>query len=381
MGTIEYHNGVDSAPSEMTTPDSKLLANWLAAMVARDTTHAALEVSSHALDQDRTAGTQFDAAIVTNITQDHFDYHHDAAHYRESKAKLLDYLKPHGLVVLNADDPESAALVDRLRSRRPRGHLRYRAVGPHLGHDSGRIASRHAVPPAPRGRIDRNHHFAGRPAQRFQLPGGRRGDGAVRHLARRSQSGDRSACGSFPAGSSESNADNRSTCSSITHTRKTRCAAASDSLKRLGRGRVICTVGAGGDRDRSKRPLIGRAASAADLAIITSDNPRSEDPEQIIREIVSGCDPMDPPPVIEPDRGEAIRRALESAEAGDCVLVAGKGHEREQIIGNRRIPFVDRDVVRAILTALAATSPRRRTAEREPKPSQRTPRQDVAEGV
>ena len=108
LGTIEYHNGVDSAPSEMTTPDSRLLATWLSAMVARDTTHAALEISSHALDQDRIAGIEFDAAIVTNITQDHFDYHQDAAHYRESKAKLLDYLKPR-LVVLNADDPESAA--------------------------------------------------------------------------------------------------------------------------------------------------------------------------------------------------------------------------------------------------------------------------------
>ncbi|HEX4072247.1 MAG TPA: cyanophycin synthetase, partial [Planctomycetaceae bacterium] len=121
------------------------------------------------------------------------------------------------------------------------------------------------------------------------------------------------------------------------------------SLKRLGRGRVICAVGAGGDRDRSKRPLIGKAASAADLAIFTSDNPRSEDPEQIIREVVSGCNPTGRAFVVEPDRGEAIRRAIESAEPGDCVLVAGKGHEREQIIGNRRIPFVDRDVVRAAL--------------------------------
>jgi UDP-N-acetylmuramoyl-L-alanyl-D-glutamate--2,6-diaminopimelate ligase len=121
------------------------------------------------------------------------------------------------------------------------------------------------------------------------------------------------------------------------------------SLKRLGRGRVICAVGAGGDRDRSKRPLIGKAASAADLAIFTSDNPRSEDPEQIIREVVSGCNPTGRAFVIEPDRGEAIRRAIESAEPGDCVLVAGKGHEREQIIGNRRIPFVDREVVRAAL--------------------------------
>jgi UDP-N-acetylmuramoyl-L-alanyl-D-glutamate--2,6-diaminopimelate ligase len=120
-------------------------------------------------------------------------------------------------------------------------------------------------------------------------------------------------------------------------------------LKRLSHGRVLCVAGAGGDRDRTKRPRIGSALSEADLAIVTSDNPRSEDPEQIIREVVTGCSPKAHEPIIEPDRAEAIRRALGFAEPGDCILVAGKGHEREQIIGNRRVPFVDRDVVREVL--------------------------------
>jgi UDP-N-acetylmuramoyl-L-alanyl-D-glutamate--2,6-diaminopimelate ligase len=349
LGTIEYHNGVDSAPSEMTTPDSKLLANWLNAMVARDTKYAALEVSSHALDQDRIAGTHFDAAIVTNITQDHFDYHHDAVHYRESKAHMLDYLKPNGLVVLNADDPESAALVDRLgpdarwvtfgleRSAHIwatilEESLRGTRFRLHRGAESIEITTslvgRHNVS---------NCLAAAAAMERFDisLDEVKAGIEALRFVPGRLE---RVECGQpFDV------------FIDYAHTEDAlrRCVG---SLKRLGRGRVICTVGAGGDRDRSKRPLIGRATSAADLAIITSDNPRSEDPEQIIREIVSGCGPVDHPPVIEPDRGEAIRRALESAEAGDCVLVAGKGHEREQIIGNRRIPFVDRDVVRAILT-------------------------------
>jgi UDP-N-acetylmuramoyl-L-alanyl-D-glutamate--2,6-diaminopimelate ligase len=348
LGTIEYHNGVDSAPSDMTTPDSKTLAHWLSTMVSRDTTHAALEVSSHALDQDRTAGTEFDAAVVTNITQDHFDYHHDAAHYREAKARLLENLKPRGLAVLNADDPESAALVNRLPDgarwvtfglERPaqiwatilEESLHGTRFRVHRGAETIEITTslvgRHNVS---------NCLAAAAAMERFDvtLDEVKAGIEALRFVPGRLE---RIECGQpFDV------------FIDYAHTEDAlrRCVG---SLKRLGRGRLICVVGAGGDRDRSKRPLIGRAASGANLAIITSDNPRSEDPAQIIREIVSGCDSTDHPPIVEPDRAEAIRRALDSAEAGDCVLVAGKGHEREQIIGNRRIPFVDRDVVRAIL--------------------------------
>ena len=348
LGTIEYHNGVDSAPSEMTTPDSRLLATWLSAMVARETTHAALEISSHALDQDRAAGTQFDAAIVTNITQDHFDYHQDAAHYRESKAKLLDYLKPHGLVVLNADDPESAALVNRLpatsrwitygfeRSAQIWATIleesldgtRFRV---HRGAESIDIATslvgRHNVS---------NCLAAIAVMERFDITLADAKAG-IEAAARRSR----------PARADRMRPAVRRVCRLCTHrgrvAKMRRFAQAAGPWPRDLRG---------GSRRRPRpeqAPLIGKAASAADLAIFTSDNPRSEDPEQIIREVVSGCNPTGRAFVVEPDQGEAIRRAIESAEPGDCVLVAGKGHEREQIIGNRRIPFVDRDVVRAAL--------------------------------
>ncbi|HUG89955.1 MAG TPA: cyanophycin synthetase, partial [Planctomycetaceae bacterium] len=120
-------------------------------------------------------------------------------------------------------------------------------------------------------------------------------------------------------------------------------------LNRLTRGRVICVFGAGGDRDRSKRPLLGRAAAEADLAVVTSDNPRSEHPERIIRDILPGLTSAGRRPYIEPDRAQAIRWALDRAEPGDSVLIAGKGHETEQIIGNERLPFDDREVVRRSL--------------------------------
>ncbi len=212
----------------MTTPDSQD-AGPLAVGDggSRDTTHAALEVSSHALDQDRTAGTQFDAAVVTNITHDHFDYHHDAAHYRESKARLLEHLKPQALVVLNADDPESAALVNRLP-----GDARWITFGlERAAHIWATILEeslrRHAVPGSPRGRIDRNHDVARRAAQRLQLPGrgSRRWSGSTSRWPR-SKRGSKH-CDSSPAGWNGSNAANRSTSSSITPTRKTPCGDAS----------------------------------------------------------------------------------------------------------------------------------------------------------
>jgi len=108
--------------------------------------------------------------------------------------------------------------------------------------------------------------------------------------------------------------------------------------------------GAGGDRDRTKRPLLGRASLLADVAIVTSDNPRSEDPREIINEIVAGMSTSPVDPIVEPDRAEAIRMALDLAHPGDCVLIAGKGHENEQIIGDRKLPFDDRQVARGLLS-------------------------------
>jgi UDP-N-acetylmuramoyl-L-alanyl-D-glutamate--2,6-diaminopimelate ligase len=125
-------------------------------------------------------------------------------------------------------------------------------------------------------------------------------------------------------------------------------------LDRLASGRVICVFGAGGDRDRSKRPLLGQAASEAGIAVVTSDNPRSEDPARIIEDILPGFSQSAVVPHVECDRAQAIHWALDLAEPGDCVLVAGKGHETEQIVGALRIPFDDRAVVREILKSQIA---------------------------
>ncbi|MCH7685401.1 MAG: hypothetical protein IH899_01750 [Planctomycetes bacterium] len=117
LGTIEYSDGLESSPATLTTPDSRTLSNRLATMVQRNTTHAAIELSSHALDQDRSAGTELDVAIVTNVTQDHFDYHADYESYHKSKSRIFDHLKPGGRIVLNADDPGCQKLQSRLGER------------------------------------------------------------------------------------------------------------------------------------------------------------------------------------------------------------------------------------------------------------------------
>ncbi|MCH7685402.1 MAG: hypothetical protein IH899_01755 [Planctomycetes bacterium] len=122
-----------------------------------------------------------------------------------------------------------------------------------------------------------------------------------------------------------------------------------ESLKQLTQGRVICVFGAGGDRDRSKRPLLASAAAEADLVVVTSDNPRTEDPRQIIDDIVCGFESTPKQPFTEPDRAKAIRWAIEHAGPNDSLLVAGKGHETEQVIGTTRIPFDDREVIRNVL--------------------------------
>ena len=354
LGTIEYHDGVNSLPASLTTPDAASLAGWLAAMVRQRTTCAALEVSSHALDQFRLAGTGLDAAVVTNITRDHFDYHGDFANYRAAKARIFDCLKPLGVAIVNLDDPGARSLLP-IAPRRVltyslsepadiRGEIleqsaagsRFRittcdwqveAHTPLLGHyNVSNCLAAAAV----------GHAFGLEPellvrglARLTAVPG------RVEHLDLGQP---------FPV------------LVDYAHTPDAleRCLTA---VRPLAPGRVLCVFGAGGDRDREKRPLMGRiAARLADLAILTSDNPRSEDPTAILDQIESGMTGVGRPPYREPDRRLAIRWALQHAGPGDLVLIAGKGHETDQVIGTDRHHFDDREVARECVRELLPTS-------------------------
>ena len=348
LGTVEYSDGIHTSESTLTTPDSRSLAQWLGRMVSAGVRHAAIELSSHALDQGRAAGIELEAAVVTNVTQDHFDYHKTYEAYWEAKANILNLVRPAGLIALNMDDPGAWAYRGRvcpsveltsfgihptadvsaqIRDESLSGtHFRLRVH--HETADCGtRLIGRHnisnilaAVAVVSHLGLSLNDIVTG--IEGFDEVPGRL---------------ERVECGQpYDVFVDYAHTDDA----------LRRCLT---SLRALTPGRIICVFGAGGDRDRTKRPKLGNAAMLSDVAIVTSDNPRSENPLAIIDEICDGMTGDQTIRHIVPDRLSAIRQALLMARTGDCVLIAGKGHETEQIIGNERIPFDDRQIARDLL--------------------------------
>lgn len=356
LGTIEYSDGVQAAQSSLTTPDPQSFSVWLARMVAGDATCAACEISSHALDQDRVAGAQLAAAVVTNITQDHFDYHGDFAHYRASKAKIAGLLRANAALILNRDDPVSwgvRQLVDAGVPITTFSHAQHADVSARIISESldGMVFRLDVRGEA----IECRSSLIGR----HNLENCLAAAAACANLgvsitdiaqAIRSFRGapgrlERIACGQpFEVFVDYAHTDDA----------LRRCL---ECLRSITPGRVICVFGAGGDRDRTKRPLLGKASQLADISIVTSDNPRSEPPAQIAADIVAGFTDAGPSPLVELDRRTAIRRAVRSARPGDSVLIAGKGHECEQIFRQHRIAFDDRQQARQALMEHLAANP------------------------
>ncbi|QDT51239.1 UDP-N-acetylmuramoyl-L-alanyl-D-glutamate--2,6-diaminopimelate ligase MurE [Symmachiella dynata] len=347
LGTIEYNDGIRAEPSTLTTPDSMMLTEWLSSMVSHGTTHAAIEMSSHALDQCRCAGTLIDAAVMTNITHDHLDYHLDYDAYRASKLHIFESLKPGGVAILNADDPgsisclayapgqvitfgihNSADVSATILQQSSRGTTFVLTAGVERIEVRTSMIGEHNVSNCLAAAAAMLH--AG-----IALPDIAAGIEALTDVPGRLERID---CGQpFNIFVDYAHTDDA-------------LQRAIAAAKTLTAGRLFCVFGAGGDRDRSKRPLLGCAGASADVAVVTSDNPRSESPSQIIDEIVAGM-PVAAQPHIEADRAEAIRWALSQAGPQDTVLVAGKGHESEQIIGSQRLHFDDREVIGRIVTA------------------------------
>ena len=356
VGTIAYRFDGANRPAPLTTPDPIALQALLAEMRAAGTTHVALEVSSHALAQERVAGCRFDAAVFTNLTRDHLDFHGDLERYGAAKARLfLDELPASGkrdpVAVVNVDDPAGARLAARVRTRcvrvgrgagadvRPleaetslagtRGTLALgaerqpfesRFVGaPHLENILGAAAAAWALG-TPLEAIARGLAAAEPPPGRLeQIPGP--GFTVVVDYAHSPDA----------------------------------LARALDVLRPLARGRLITVFGCGGDRDRGKRPLMGEAAARrSDVVVLTSDNPRTEDPLRILADIEEGVRAAGMTGhLVEPDRRAAIALALGLARPGDLVLVAGKGHEDYQIVGTVKRHLDDREEVRRALGRLA----------------------------
>lgn len=351
LGTIEYHDSVTSRASSLTTPDASELAEFLSGMVSQKATHAVMEVSSHALDQSRLAGTELSIGVVTNITQDHFDYHHNLENYIACKSKIIHHVNSDGTIVLNGDDP-----VCRSLSSQVIGTQKVLTYGIESEAD---VTLQHLQESAKGSEFELLFEGMQVPVK-TSLMGTHNVSNCLAAAAVCLASGlslEEIAKGidsleSVPGRMEQINCGQPfSVLIDYAHTddalRRAVCSA-----KKLSPNRVLCVFGAGGDRDQSKRKLLGQAGSEADQVFITSDNPRNEDPEEILKAIAEGCTLNGVAPEMIVDRKEAIYRALDVAQPGDTVLIAGKGHECEQVIGTNRIPFSDRQVVEGYFQSL-----------------------------
>jgi UDP-N-acetylmuramoyl-L-alanyl-D-glutamate--2,6-diaminopimelate ligase len=330
----------------LTTPDPVSLAETLAALARAGVQHAAIEASSHGLDQFRLDGVRLAAAAFTNLTRDHLDYHGSTEAYRAAKLRLFAELLPTGAPVVASSDMDGTTL-EALGEIAARRRLVLRTVGEH-----GSAIRLLGTVPRPDGQVLRVA-LAGRDREVvLPLPGRFQADNALMAAELAMALGERDALerlGSLHGvrGRLELAArlpNGAAVYVDYAHT--------PDALERLltalrphTAGRLHVVFGAGGDRDRGKRPLMGAAAARlADVAIVTDDNPRSEDPATIRAAVLAAC----PGGRDGGDRESAIAAALNGLQAGDVLAVAGKGHERGQTIGGTVVPFDDVSVVRRL---------------------------------
>jgi UDP-N-acetylmuramoyl-L-alanyl-D-glutamate--2,6-diaminopimelate ligase len=355
VGTIEYRIAGQSRPAVNTTPESLDLARLASAVADAGGTHLISEVSSHALELGRVDGFMFHTAVLTNVSRDHLDFHQTMESYVAAKRML--FVPKHGpapkWVVLNADDAASAGM----EPPSPTNVIWYSAA-----HDAALRAEniqttfdglhfdlvwkgeRQPISSPLVGMFNVSNILAAVAVGiSYALPL----DTIARGIA---------ACDTVP-GRFE-----RIDCGQpflvvvdYAHTDDAlrNVIATARGLVAEAKGRVITLFGCGGDRDRTKRPHMGRAAGElSDFVVLTSDNPRSEDPLGIMNDAMVGLGKFDTPLIAEPDRAKAIRAALSEARAGDVVLIAGKGHETYQILKNETIHFDDRETAKAVLNSL-----------------------------
>jgi UDP-N-acetylmuramoyl-L-alanyl-D-glutamate--2,6-diaminopimelate ligase len=354
VGTIEYHVAGQVRPSLHTTPESRDLFALMAEGVARGASELVTEVSSHALDQGRATGLSFDVAVFTNLTRDHLDYHRTMEKYFAAKRLLFDgtlYPAPR-VAVVNAHDPHS----ERLAEAAGQAGSEVRTYG--IGRGDWRAES-YALTPSgavldletPAGKAKVVSHLAGEVNILNLLAGltAAHARGVLFADLVESVSRLQPVPGRFQ---SIDAGQPFTVIVDYAHTDdalRNLTALARQMTAHSGR-RVITLFGCGGDRDRTKRPRMGQAAGkGSDFVVATSDNPRSEEPLAILAEIEQGLKASGVGYIIETDRAAAIRLALDEARPGDVVLLAGKGHEKEQILADRTIPFDDARIAISLL--------------------------------
>jgi UDP-N-acetylmuramoyl-L-alanyl-D-glutamate--2,6-diaminopimelate ligase len=353
LGTVTYRLGAEEREASRTTPEAPDVQHLLDEMIRQGCRSAVMEVSSHALALKRVDGMRFAAGIFTNLTRDHLDFHADMETYFEAKRRLFEMLPPDAPGIINLDDPRGPSLA--AECRQPLTFSISQAADVTPGPLEITLAGLTFDIRTPRGTVAVQSKLVGRPnvynilaaaatAVALDLPLEAIAEG-VRALP--------GVPGRFEVVSAPD--DDVTVVVDYAHT--------DDALRNLletarplSPHRLVTVFGCGGDRDRSKRPLMGMvAARLSDVVVITSDNPRSEDPGRIIDEIKRGipagsqASGRTPQLLTRVDRRDAIERAVADAEPADVILIAGKGHEKYQQIGDRVLPFDDGEIARAAL--------------------------------
>lgn len=352
VGTLGMSVGDQPFPSAHTTPEASDLAAFLRQALEAGCTHGALEVSSHALALKRVFGTRFAVGVFSNLTPEHLDFHHDMESYYRVKSLLFtsegaNHIKT---AVINTDDPYG----QRLSAEVPGPVVRY-GFGPaadiRVLHCQARIDGTDMRFVTPYGELVIGARLVGRPNVYNIMAAA----GATLSLGVRPKDvrqGVESLSGVPGRLELVRSGQNFTVIVDYAHTPDA-LENLLETARQITHGRMITVFGCGGDRDRKKRPLMGEiAARLSDIVVATSDNPRTEDPLQILAEIEPGLKRGPAPYRVQPDRREAIRSALSLAQENDVVLIAGKGHEDYQIIGTRVFPFDDRLVAQELIREL-----------------------------
>lgn len=345
IGTVQNIVGEQTFPAQRTTPDALQIQQLLSAMTKNGCSHAVMEVSSHALDQHRAEGIDFAVGIFTNLTEDHLDYHGTMGCYCDAKAKLFQMSR---MGVCNADDP----WTERLLAGESCPSVYYGIHNPaEVWAEDIFLHSRSVDFTVCTARTRTPVHLG--------VPGRFSVYNALGAIAACGELGIppeecAAALATFPGVAGRMEVvptpgkpytlliDYAHTPDALENVLKT--------VRGFAQNRVIAVFGCGGDREREKRPLMGHiAGKLADLTIITSDNPRTEEPMAIIRDILPGIAGAEDKYIVEPDRRGAIALAMGRAAAGDVIVLCGKGHETYQEIGDKTIPMDEREIVRSLL--------------------------------